>query len=103
MQHDKMTALKLGVEQRLGCRATLRPQPHVVRSKGEPLTAVYVFDLPEHPSATIAYAWYWKKADSEQEHLEVRIHHGDADSPAKAVEAATSEWMKAQGTADELD
>jgi len=86
-----LPAVLEAVEGQHGCRATLsRVAPVQEEHDGEVIWygMVLVFDLIDHPSASIAYAWSDPVPGSDRRRFYAVLHAGPVDSPETAVRAA---------------
>ena len=91
--------LQRHVERLHECRADLCA--HIaVREKFEGETAwegvVHVFDLSDHPSSDVCYAWSSAVPGSRNRRFYAVLHTDVIDSPAKAVRAAIVSDHRAQ-------
>ncbi len=86
-----LSSLRKAVEDEYGCLATLRRIVRVVE-KLEGGTVwecdVAVFNLVDHPTAEIAYAWSDPATRSDSWQFYAGLHAGAVDSPETAVRAA---------------
>ena len=95
-----LVSLQAAVETQHGCQAVYREAVHVHEEHdgrtvwdGE----VIVFDLLDHPSATIVYGWSDPVQGSENHRFYAVLHAGPVDSPEKAVAAIESEYRESKG------
>ncbi len=86
-----LSDLRQAVEDEYGCSATLHRIVRVVE-KLEGGTVwecdVAVFNLVDHPTAEIAYAWSNPTRTSDSGRFYAGLHAGPVDSPEEAVRAA---------------
>ena len=86
-----LSDLQQAVEDEYRCLATLRRIVRVVEKLDEGTVwecDVAVFDLVDHPTAEIAYAWSDPATRSDGWRFYAGLHAGPVDSPETAVRAA---------------
>ena len=86
-----LSDLRQAVEDEYHCAATLRRIVRVTEKlEGGSVWEcdVAVFDLADHPTAEIAYAWSDPAQTSDSGRFYAGLHAGSVDSPEEAVRAA---------------
>ena len=96
-----LASIHVAVETQYRCRAVHRDIIRVREEhKGEVVWDgdVYVFDLTDHPTAEVAYAWSDPVPGTDRRRFYAVLHTGPVDSPETAVRAAlVSEYRQSKG------
>jgi hypothetical protein len=88
---ESVNALRVSVEGLYNCKSTFREIVHVSETlMGETVWDgdVYLFDLKDHPSAKLAYAWSSPVKDSEKRKFYAVLHARPVKSAQDAVRAS---------------
>ena len=94
MEEAPTTALKQAVEGLHNCRASCNRIEHVhetFQGKTAWEGDVAVFDLEDHPTASICYAWSDEVKGSDRRRFYAILHDGPVKSAADAVRASIAE------------
>ena len=86
-----ISSLRQAVEDQYRCLSTLRQIVRVVeQAEGETVLegTVAVFNLIDHPTAEITYAWSDPVPRPDSRRFHSVLHAGPVDSPAKTVRSA---------------
>jgi len=100
MKEVPKTAIQQAIEHLHLCQATFRETVKVVEQfegqiawEGE----VHVFDLKEHPTASVCYAWASPVEGSEKQKFYAVLHVPPVTSPIAAVRASIVRDFKREG------
>src|SRR5688572_3411056 len=88
---SELEALQQAVEGLHNCKAKYKRKTHVKEAfRGEMVWDgdVYIFDVTDHPSANLAYAWSSPVEGSDNRRLYAVLHTPVVNTPKKAVLAA---------------
>lgn len=84
-------ALQQAVEGLHHCKASYKERTHITEKFGDKVVwdgDVYVFELQDHPTAKLAYAWSSLVKDSNKRRFFAVLHAGPVKSAQDAVRAS---------------